>query len=230
MIQNADKIIVALDTPTAAQAVALAQVLQGTGARFKVGMELFYAAGPAIVTDIKKFGAVFLDLKLHDIPQTMANTMAVIAQLGVWMTTVHAAAGAEALKAVIAAAAQAGAPEPLIVAVTVLTSLADLSHVGSSLSAQDNALALMKLARRQGLAGVVCSPREAAAIKAADANCLCVTPGIRRAEDPVGDQARSATPMQAIAGGSDYLVIGRPITQAPNPLSALQAIAASLSA
>lgn len=229
---HAEKVIVALDYADSAQAIACAKNLSAFGVRFKVGMELFYAAGPSIVTEIKKQGEVFLDLKLHDIPKTMAKTASVLASYGVWMTTVHAAAGHEAVSQAVMAANEAaskvGLSAPLIMAVTLLTSLPNLSHVGSSWSAPESVSNLAILARQAGCQGVVCSVHEAASLKASDPLCLTVTPGIRMLGDAAGDQIRTATPAAAMAAKSDYLVVGRPITAASDPAAALAQILADL--
>jgi len=229
---QASKVIVALDYADSARAIACAKSLSSFGVRFKVGMELFYSAGPGIVEEIKKQGEVFLDLKLHDIPQTMAKTVSVLANYGVWMTTVHAAAGSEALQQTVTAANEAadkvGLNAPLIMAVTLLTSLPNLSHVGSAWQAPEAVANLAILARRAGCQGVICSVLEAARVKAADPLCLTVTPGIRLPGHAAGDQVRTATPAAAIASGSDFLVVGRPITGAADPAAALTQILADL--
>lgn len=228
----AQKIIVALDFDNAAIATAMAKNLSGTGVKFKVGMELFYVAGPSILDKIRQHGEIFLDLKLHDIPETMAKAAMVLANTGVWMMNVHASAGRAALarvaETVASQAAKSGNPKPLLIAVTVLTSLADLSHMGVTSDAMTTALKLAKLTRDAGLDGVVCSPKEVSAIKTLGPNFLCVTPGIRSPGDNAGDQIRTATPKEALQNGSDYLVIGRPITKAADPKMALDGIVRSL--
>lgn len=233
MTDKASQIIVALDFPTAREALALTDALAGTGVKFKVGMELFYASGPGIVADVKMRGEVFLDLKLYDIPETMAKTAAVLTGLGAWMFNVHASAGIEALRRVRErvdeAALKSGTAKPLLVGVTVLTSLPDLKHLGATADAAGSALGLAKLTATAGLDGVVCSALEAARIKKDYPNLKCVTPGIRRAEDPADDQARTMTPKEALSSGSDWLVIGRPIAKAKDPRRALQEILNSLS-
>lgn len=210
----------------------MAKKLSGTGVKFKVGMELFYAEGPAVLDKIREHGEIFLDLKLHDIPETMAKAALVLAGTGVWMMNVHASAGPAALKrvaeTVASQAAKSGVPKPLLIAVTVLTSLADLSHLGVTSDAAATALKLAKLSRDAGLDGVVCSPKEVSAIKTLGKNFLCVTPGIRSPQDAAGDQVRTATPKEALTSGSDYLVIGRPITKAADPKAALNEIVRTL--
>lgn len=234
------KIIIALDMPTAAEALAMAKILSGTGVKFKIGMELFYAEGRSIIEKIQKHGDVFLDLKLHDIPETMARTAAVLTQMGVWMFNVHASAGVEALQRVRDAVDETirsplppllrGAPKaggsgarsaPLLIAVTVLTSFKDLQHLSTTKTIPDLAFDLAKITHAAKFDGVVCSPHEVALIKKLDKKFLCVTPGIRRPEDAADDQNRTATPTEALAAGSDYLVIGRPITKAKDPRQAL---------
>lgn len=225
MKPNAEKIIVALDFDNAATATTMAQMLSGSGIKFKVGMELFYAEGPSILDKIQKYGDVFLDLKLHDIPETMAKAAKVLCDMGVWMFNVHASAGPVALnrvaETVISHSEKKNGPKPLLIAVTVLTSLSDLSCLGASSDVNATALALAKLSRDAGLDGVVCSPREVPTIKTLGQNFLCVTPGIRGPQDVTTDQIRTATPKEAIANGADYLVIGRPITKAKDPKEAL---------
>lgn len=225
MKSNAQKIIIALDFDNAAAATTMAQTLSGTGVKFKVGMELFYAEGASILDKIRKHGEIFLDLKLHDIPETMAKAAGVLCDMGVWMFNVHASAGPIALKrvaeTVTAHSVKNGGQKPLLIAVTVLTSLSDLSHLGASADVNSTALSLAKLAHNAGLDGVVCSPREVAAIKTLGSDFLCVTPGIRSPQDTATDQVRTATPKEALANGSDYIVIGRPITKAKDPKEAL---------
>jgi orotidine-5'-phosphate decarboxylase len=201
-----------------------------------VGKEMFVVAGPEPVRWMIERGfRVFLDLKFHDIPNTVAQACAAATRLGVWMLNVHAAGGPTMLdaarEAVASAAAATGRARPLLIAVTVLTSLADadLQAVGVDRSARDHALELARLAARCGLDGVVCSAVEAPALRASlGADFKLVTPGIRPAGSRQDDQARIVTPEGAVANGADFLVIGRPITQAADPLAALAAINASL--
>lgn len=226
------KIIVALDYADKESAVSMADKLRDTGVAFKIGMELYYACGPEIIADLSAFGRIFLDLKLHDISETMAKTARVLCQKGVWMFNVHAAAGSEALKKVVAAVAdetrRLDCVRPLVIAVTVLTSLNDLAHIGVTETVGKSVERLAMLACASGIDGVVCSAREAAHIKKMNGDSfLCVTPGIRLPEDDAGDQKRTCTPKEAIYAGSDYLVIGRPITRAKDPVKALEAIASS---
>jgi len=221
------RIIVALDYAASAPALALARRLDPARCRLKVGKELFTAAGPVLVEKLRAAGfEVFLDLKFHDIPHTVAAACRAAAGLGVWMINVHALGGRAMLTA--AAEALAGLPQaPHLVAVTVLTSLkaADLVEVGISEPPEAVVVRLARLAQEGGLAGVVCSPREAALLRTAHGpDFLLVTPGIRPAGAQAGDQARIATPAEALRAGASHLVIGRPITQAPDPMAALENI------
>jgi len=220
-------VIVALDFPSAAQALAFSARLDPRHCRLKVGMELFTAAGPAVVERLVADGfAVFLDLKYHDIPTTVARACRAAAQLGVWMLNVHTLGGMNMLAAA-RAAIDAGSHRPLLLGVTILTSHApgDLAAIGMEKPLATQVESLADLTRRAGLDGVVCSPREAAGLRRRfGANFLLVTPGIRA--EPAGDddQQRSLTAAEARRQGADYLVIGRPITESPDPLAALAAI------
>lgn len=221
------KVIVALDFPEAKPALDLAQRLDPALCKVKVGSELFTVAGPDFVRQLVARGfRVFLDLKYHDIPNTVASACRSAAQLGVWMVNIHASGG----KAMLEAAREAVpcAPEaPKLIAVTLLTSLGaeDLADVGITGSPNEVVLRLASLAQQCGLDGVVCSAREAAALRAACGPAFClVTPGIRPAGAATNDQQRVATPAAAIASGSSYLVIGRPITSAADPVQALDHI------
>jgi len=233
---NDPRIIVALDFEEPVRALALADRLDPAACRLKIGKELFVVAGPELVRWLVARGyRVFLDLKFHDIPNTVAQACAAATRLGVWMMNVHASGGrsmlASARAAVDKAAAEQKRPAPLLVAVTVLTSLADadLRETGIATSAAEQALALARLAASCKLDGVVCSAVEAPALRAALGGAFkLVTPGIRPADSARDDQARIITPKEAVANGADYLVIGRPITRAPDPLAALAAINASL--
>ncbi len=224
-------IIVALDFPAQAPALALVDRLDPDRCRLKVGKELFTRLGPEFVRHLRGRGfEVFLDLKFHDIPNTVAAACEAAADLGVWMVNVHCAGGtamiAAARKRLDQAASQVG-QAPLLVGVTVLTSLdaADLAAIGCPGDPRERVLGLAALGHRAGLAGVVCSPREAAAVRAAMGPAfLLVTPGVRPAGADQGDQKRVMTPAEALAAGADYLVIGRPITGAPDPAAALAAI------
>lgn len=226
-------IIVALDYPAVAPALDLTARLDPGRCRLKVGKELFTRAGPTLVERLRERGfEVFLDLKFHDIPNTVAAACAAAAELGVWMVNLHASGGARMMAAARDRLAQYP-KRPLLIAVTLLTSLddGDLSEIGFQGTTMENVRRLATLAKGQGLDGVVCSPREAAALRAAlGGDFLLVTPGVRPAEAALGDQQRVMTPPEAILAGADYLVIGRPITAAPDPLAALAAIEASLRA
>jgi orotidine-5'-phosphate decarboxylase len=224
-------IIVALDYPDAPAALAMAARLDPRLCRVKVGKELFTAAGPDVVRELAARGFdVFLDLKYHDIPNTVAGACRAAARLGVWMLNVHASGG-EAMMRAARDAIAGGAKAPLLIGVTVLTSLADqdLARIGFRANANDTVLALAKLAAASGLDGVVCSAREAPVLRAALGNAFAlVTPGIRMPGGDAGDQSRTVTPAEAVALGASYLVIGRPITAAADPVAALERIRESL--
>ena len=221
------KIIVALDYPEAAPALDLAARLDPTLCRLKVGKELFSATGPLLLEQLMRRGfEVFLDLKFHDIPNTTAQACKAAAALGVWMVNVHALGGRRMMEAALVAVLQAAKP-PKLIAVTVLTSMAqeDLAELGIAATPAELVLRLATLARDSGLDGVVCSAQEAALLRGACGDEFClVTPGIRPADAAADDQSRIMTPRAALESGSSYLVIGRPITQAPDPLQALQDI------
>ena len=224
---NDPRIIVALDFPSQAQALDCARRLTPELCRVKVGKELFTAAGPAVVEALMALGfEVFLDLKFHDIPATVAKACRAAASLGVWMVNVHALGGPRMLAAAREALEQ-GHQRPLLIAVTILTSASalDLRAVGLAGEAEEHVLRLACLAREQGLDGVVCSAREAPLLRehCGEAFCL-VTPGIRPRGNASDDQVRIVTPVQALRQGADYLVIGRPITQAAEPRTRLEAI------
>lgn len=224
---NDPKIIVALDCREAAAALDLAARLEPALCRLKVGKELFTAAGPQLVEQLMRRGYdVFLDLKFHDIPNTAAQACKAAAALGVWMVNVHALGGRRMMEAAREAVAQAARP-PKLIAVTVLTSMAqgDLAEIGIAASPAEMVLRLAKLARDSGLDGVVCSAQEAALLRRECGKEFClVTPGIRPADAGADDQARVMTPRAALEAGSSYLVIGRPITRAADPVSALRQI------
>lgn len=220
-------IIVALDNPSATQALDLAHRLSPSLCRLKVGKELFTRSGPRLVEDLHQLGfEVFLDLKYHDIPNTVAGAVRAAADLGVWMVNVHASGGTRMMAAAVEAIAGL-AQRPLLIGVTVLTSMSaqDLLEVGCSVSPEEQVMRLAALTAGSGLDGVVCSALEANALRSAHgANFLLVTPGIRLPGDDGSDQRRIATPAAALAAGSDYLVIGRSITAAADPLAALQRV------
>ncbi|MGO8755790.1 MAG: orotidine-5'-phosphate decarboxylase [Gallionellaceae bacterium] len=221
------KIIVALDYPQAAPALELVARLEPGLCRLKVGKELFTATGPQLLEQFMRRGfEVFLDLKFHDIPNTTAQACKAAAALGVWMVNVHALGGRRMMEAAREAVAQAPRP-PKLIAVTVLTSMAqeDLMELGIDAKPADLVLRLATLARGSGLDGVVCSAQEATLLRrhCGDEFCL-VTPGVRPADTAANDQSRIMTPRAALQAGSSYLVIGRPITLAADPLLALQKI------
>lgn len=221
---NDPKIIIALDYPNAAPALALADRLEPSLCRLKVGKELFTATGPAVLEKLMQRGfEIFLDLKFHDIPNTTAQACKAAASLGVWMINVHALGGRKMLEAAREAIARSE-EQPKLIAVTVLTSMAqpDLAEIGINATSADMVLRLATLARDSGLDGVVCSAQEAALLRKHCGNEFClVTPGIRPASASRDDQSRVMTPQAAMQAGSSYLVIGRPITQAVDPLQAL---------
>jgi orotidine-5'-phosphate decarboxylase len=227
-----DRIIVALDQPDLAGALECARALVGHAAWVKVGMTLFYREGPAVVAAMRDLGfEVFVDLKLHDIPHQVEGAARSLGALGAGMLTVHASGGAAMIEAAVRGAREgaeaAGVRAPAVIAVTVLTSMdaETLRSVGVSDTAADQAAGLAALARTAGADGVVCSPREAADLRALlGPHALIVTPGVRPAGSDAGDQARIATPADALAAGASHLVIGRPITGAADPAAAFEAI------
>ena len=238
-------ILVALDVDSAAKAIALANLLRGSVGGFKIGKQLFTAEGPAMVGELTSRGdRVFLDLKFHDIPTTVAGAVQSAVATGAWMVNVHASGGSAMMQAAAEAArhsaAALGRQRPLVIAVTVLTSMdqAGLAEIGVARPMIDQVVHLARMAQAAGLDGVVASPQEVRAIRlACGADFQIVTPGIRPLRQGSGqaanqqgkdDQARTLTPAEAIAAGSSYLVIGRPITAAPNPREAAEQIAASL--
>ncbi len=226
-------IIVALDYPDATSALEFVDNLSPELCRLKVGFELFVAAGPEFVDRLVAKGYdVFLDLKFHDIPNTVAAACKVAADSGVWMLNVHASGGAGMLSAAREAVASAGQSRPLLIAVTVLTALSgeDLGELGIKENPAEHVLRLARLSHACGLDGVVCSAAEAATLRAffPAQDFVLVTPGIRLAADSRDDQKRVLTPRQALESGSDYLVIGRPITRAADPVERLHEIMASL--
>jgi orotidine-5'-phosphate decarboxylase len=221
-----ERLIVALDFPAASQALAFADRLEGTCRWFKVGLELYLAAGGSIVETLRNRGySVFLDLKFHDIPNTVAGAVRSVAPLGAQMLTVHASGGPAMLAAAAEAAASHSNP-PKLLAVTVLTSMdqSQLAATGIAASPAEHARVLAEIAWVSGVYGFVCSPEEAAGLRAALPEATLVTPGIRPAGTAIGDQRRVSTPAAALAAGASYLVVGRPITQAANPAEAAAAI------
>jgi orotidine-5'-phosphate decarboxylase len=226
-----DRLIVALDVSNAAEAQKLVQSIGDAASIYKIGKQLFTAEGPALVRDLVGSGRkIFLDLKYHDIPNTVASAVRSAADLNVAMLTVHAFGGSKMLRAAAEAAEQSSS-KPLVLAVTVLTSMADedLHEIGIAGSAQEQVLKLAKLAQRAGVGGLVASPNELQALRTAIGQEMkIVTPGVRPAGSEKGDQARVATPAEAIANGADYIVVGRPITAAPDPAKAAAAILAEI--
>ncbi len=227
-IKSDPRIIVALDYPQAAPALTLAHRLDPAFCRLKVGKELFTAAGPQLVEQLQQRGfEVFLDLKFHDIPNTTAQACKAAASLGVWMVNVHASGGRRMMEAAREGLTSFARP-PKLIAVTVLTSMAqaDLLELGINVTPAEQVSRLAALAQASGMDGVVCSAQEAPELRQqAGAGFCLVTPGIRPANAAANDQSRIMTPRAALQAGASYLVIGRPITQAPDPLQVLQEIA-----
>ena len=227
------RVIVALDFDNQQAALAFADQLDPAQCRLKVGKELFTAAGPALVkTLVERDFDIFLDLKFHDIPNTVAKAIKAAADLGVWMANVHASGGSRMMQAAKQALVEQGSDMQLI-AVTVLTSMddADLLETGVQRSPSEQVMHLAQLTQNCGLDGVVCSAQEASALKSSlGANFKLITPGIRLPDSAADDQRRIVSPTDAVALGSDYLVIGRPITQSAQPLDTLQQINHSLKA
>ncbi|GAB1081308.1 orotidine-5'-phosphate decarboxylase [Shewanella algae] len=225
-------IVVALDFDNKFKALQLVDKLDPSMCRLKVGKEMFTLFGPQLVKEIHDRGFdLFLDLKFHDIPNTVAKAVTAAAEMGVWMVNVHASGGLAMMEAARRALLPYGDNAPLLIAVTVLTSMSDdeLKLIGVAGSAEDQVRRLARLTQKAGLDGVVCSARESSMLKAElGADFKLVTPGIRPAGSDADDQKRIMTPAEAMAAGSDYLVIGRPITQAADPLATLQAIHQSL--
>lgn len=229
-MKNEDRIIVALDVDSPHEGLGLVRQLRGRVGLFKVGSQLFTSAGPSVVAGILRMGErVFLDLKFHDIPNTAAKAALAARAMGVSMITVHAGGGSAMLSAVMAAlkSAPAEPKRPLVLAVTLLTSLAasDLEHLGVAGSPADQVLRLAGTALEAGVDGLVASPAEVARLRRHfGSSPLLVTPGIRPAGAALNDQARAATPQEALRAGSDFLVIGRPVTASPDPLLSLNRI------
>lgn len=222
-----NRVVIALDYTNEEDVLEIVGQLDAQSCRLKVGKELFTYCGPQLVEKLVDHGFdVFLDLKYHDIPNTVAGAVRASAELGVWMVNVHASGGFAMMKAA-SEALKAFEKPPLLIAVTVLTSTAqsDLDQLAISGAIEDRVLHYAKLAKEAGLDGVVCSAQEAKRLKAElGEDFLLVTPGIRPLGSSAGDQHRIVTPAKAIADGSDYLVVGRPITQAANPLQVLREI------
>lgn len=226
------KVVVALDYAREEEAYRFVDQVTPDACRLKVGKEMFTLFGPQLVRNLQQRGFdIFLDLKFHDIPNTVAKAVAAAAELGVWMVNVHASGGPRMMTAAREALLPYGKEQPLLIAVTVLTSMeqAELQAVGIDTPLQQQVLRLASLTRECGLDGVVCSAQEAATLKAAlGREFKLITPGIRPADSERGDQRRVLTPQEACQQGSDYLVIGRPITQAADPAATLTSINLSL--
>ncbi len=227
------RVIVALDFPDASRALSLVERLDPALCRLKVGKEMFTRLGPAFIDQLAGRGfELFLDLKFHDIPNTVAAACDAAADLGVWMMNLHASGGRRMMEAARDRLEQR-TERPLLVAVTILTSLSaeDIAEVGLHGQPADNVLRLAELANRSGMDGVVCSPREAADLRARiGGDFLLVTPGVRPQDAAVDDQRRVMTPSDAIVAGASYLVIGRPITGAAEPIEALRRINGEITA
>ena len=231
-LDQSKKVLIALDYDDQQTALNFVKQLSPDTCRLKVGKEMFTYFGPAFVKELIDLGFdVFLDLKFHDIPNTVAKAVTAAAKMGVWMVNVHASGGVEMMTKAKQALEQFGDDAPLLIAVTVLTSMdaAELSRLGVDKTPEEQVIYLAKLAKESGLDGVVCSAQEAKKLKAElGEEFKLVTPGIRPAGSDAGDQKRIMTPKQAIDDGSDYLVIGRPITQAADPVATLKGINDSL--
>lgn len=220
-------IIVALDFPSMEQALTMARQLDPKQCRVKVGKELFTRSGPVVVESLQRLGfEVFLDLKFHDIPNTTAMAVKAAAELGVWMVNVHCSGGLKMMAACREQLEQHAGAKPLLIGVTVLTSMEqqDLAGIGLDVPPQEQVLRLAGLAEQAGLDGLVCSAQEAQSLKLQWPAGQLITPGIRPAGSAQDDQKRILTPAQAMQAGSDYLVIGRPITQAAVPQHVLASI------
>ncbi|MCG9581956.1 orotidine-5'-phosphate decarboxylase [Vibrio tubiashii] len=226
------KVIVALDYDNQADALAFVDRIDPSSCRLKVGKEMFTLFGPDFVKELHKRGfSVFLDLKFHDIPNTCSKAVRAAAELGVWMVNVHASGGERMMTASREILEPYGKDRPLLIGVTVLTSMeqSDLAGIGLNIAPQEQVIRLANLTKNSGLDGVVCSAQESSMLKSElGKEFKLVTPGIRPAGAAVGDQKRIMTPVDAIQAGSDYLVIGRPITQAADPAAVLSDINATL--
>ncbi|MFK3860047.1 orotidine-5'-phosphate decarboxylase [Pseudoalteromonas rhizosphaerae] len=227
-LEQSKKVLIALDYDDQQTALNFVKQLSPDTCRLKVGKEMFTYFGPAFVKELIDLGFdVFLDLKFHDIPNTVAKAVTAAAKMGVWMVNVHASGGVEMMTKAKQALELFGDKAPLLIAVTVLTSMdaAELTRLGVDKTPEEQVIYLAKLAKESGLDGVVCSAQEAKKLKAAlGEDFKLVTPGIRPAGSDAGDQKRIMTPKQAIDDGSDYLVVGRPITQAADPVAVLKEI------
>ncbi|WP_274004523.1 orotidine-5'-phosphate decarboxylase [Vibrio parahaemolyticus] len=226
------KVIVALDYDNQADALAFVDRIDPASCRLKVGKEMFTLFGPDFVRELHKRGfSVFLDLKFHDIPNTCSKAVRAAAELGVWMVNVHAGGGERMMTASREILEPYGKDRPLLIGVTVLTSMeqSDLAGIGLNVEPQEQVIRLATLTKNSGLDGVVCSAQESSLLKnELGKEFKLITPGIRPAGSDQGDQRRIMTPVDAIQAGSDYLVIGRPITQATDPAAVLKSINDSL--
>ncbi|CAM3084967.1 orotidine-5'-phosphate decarboxylase [Moritella viscosa] len=231
MLQES-KVVVALDYADEASALNFVDKINPSQCRLKVGKEMFTLFGPEFVRKlVARDFDVFLDLKFHDIPNTVAKAVAAAAELGVWMVNVHACGGQRMMEAAKAALVPYGDKAPILIAVTVLTSMEqeDLAQMGVNITPAEQVIRLATLTQKSGLDGVVCSSQEASMLKKELGDSfLLITPGIRPAGSAAGDQRRIMTPVEAVTAGSDYLVIGRPITQAESPMQVLTEINESL--
>ena len=234
MNPNDPRVIVALDFPTTGPAFDLLASIDPAHCRVKIGKEMFTRAGPWFVEKVAEEGfEIFLDLKYHDIPNTVAAACGAAADMGVWMMNVHASGGRRMMTAAADRLAGLVEERPLLIAVTILTSLAqeDISEIGYSGTPAENVLRLAALAEQSGLDGVVCSPLEVAPLRAERSDSFrLITPGVRPAGAAADDQKRIMTPADAIRAGASYLVVGRPITAASDPLASLEAINAEVAA
>ena len=232
MSSDKKRVIVALDYPNQKQALEMAAQLDPARCRVKVGKELFTRCGPSIVESLHTSGFdVFLDLKFHDIPNTTAKAVRAAAEMGVWMVNVHASGGRKMMETARNELEQVNGASTLLIGVTVLTSMerSDLADLGLDVDPLEHVKRLALLTEASGLDGIVCSAQEVTPLReVVGADFKLVTPGIRPADAEVGDQKRIMTPSDALTAGSDYLVIGRPITQADSPVEALAAIDAEL--
>jgi orotidine-5'-phosphate decarboxylase len=230
--ENSKKVLIALDYDDQETALAFVKQLSPDTCRLKVGKEMFTYFGPEFVKELIELGFdVFLDLKFHDIPNTVAKAVTAAAKMGVWMVNVHASGGFEMMTKAKVALEPFGDKAPILIAVTVLTSMdeSELKRLGINKSPQEQVIYLAKLAKEAGLDGVVCSAQEASVLKAElGEHFKLITPGIRPEGSDAGDQKRIMTPKQAIKAGSDYLVVGRPITKASNPVKVLQDVNESI--
>ncbi len=221
-----DRVIVALDLETADEAVRMAERIAPVFPFFKIGIRLFTQAGPSLVKEVLRHGKVFLDLKFYDIPSVVSEAAYQAVQLGVSLMTLHASGGSEMMKR---SAERVTGTQTQLLGVTVLTSFDDLGEFGISRSVPEQVSALADLAKASGLSGVICSPAELSSLRLRfPSPFLLVTPGIRGAGDDKGDQKRTSSPIEALNAGADYIVIGRPIVAAPNPVSAARAISETI--